>query len=218
VFNLSVPTDKVGTFNYTLLEVKDALKCSRTITTNSVVPIVIHENPYASFQVTPEVTSILEPEITITNASLASDIYKWEFGDGTMSPSKDPQSHTYADTGHYRIKLLVTTNFGCKDSTYEKVIIELPFLLYIPNTFSPNDDGVNDTFTPHGDGLIKFKMMIYDRWGNMAFYSDDINKGWDGKANGGSQASLMDTYVYVITVTDLKKHEHIYRGVVNLIK
>ncbi len=215
---LPVPTDKAGTYNYALVQVLDSLGCSQNITNNPIIPIVVHDNPSPSFNISPEVTTILDPTTTITNASLGADSYQWQFGDGKMSPSKDPQSHTYADTGHYKIKLLVINNFGCKDSTYETVIVEQPYLLYIPNTFSPNNDGVNDVFFARGDGISNFKMMIYDRWGNMIFYSDDINKGWDGKANGGSEVSVIDAYVYVITATDLKKHDHTYRGVVNLIK
>jgi gliding motility-associated-like protein len=216
--NLAVRTDQAGTFNYTLVEVKDSLNCPRTINSNPVLPVVVYDNPYPSFQVNPEVTTILDPTINITNNSLGGDIYQWTFGDKSGSPSKDPESHTYADTGHYRIKLLVINNFGCKDSTYQQIIIEQPYLLYIPNTFSPNDDGVNDVFLARGDGIIKFKMMIFDRWGNMIFYSDDINKGWDGKANGGSTPAQIDAYVYLITGTDLKKHDHTYRGAVNLIR
>ena len=215
---LPVPTDQTGTFNYTLVQVSDSLNCYQNITSNPVVPIVVHSNPSPSFQISPEVTTILDPTISITNGSLGASSYQWQFGDGKMSPSKDPQSHTYADTGHYKIKLLVINNFGCKDSTYETVIVEQPFTLYIPNTFTPNNDGVNDAFFARGDGITNFKMSIYDRWGNMIFYSDDINKGWDGRANGGAEVAAIDAYVYVIIATDLKKHDQTYRGVVSLIK
>jgi len=92
-------------------------------------------------------------------------------------------------------------------------------MLYIPNTFTPNGDGVNDEFKPKGDGLTKYEMLIYDRWGNMVFYSDDINKGWSGKANGGRDVAQEDAYVYVINLRALgNKHDYVYRGTINLIR
>jgi gliding motility-associated-like protein len=78
---------------------------------------------------------------------------------------------------------------------------------------------VNDVFKPQGDGITSFEMVIYDRWGQLIFQSTDINKGWDGKANGGSNVSMMDSYVYVINITAFaNKHDYTYRGVVNLVK
>jgi gliding motility-associated-like protein len=60
--------------------------------------------------------------------------------------------------------------------------------------------------------------MIFDRWGNFIFYSDDINKGWDGKANLGSEVAQSDVYVYSIKLIDLKKKTHNYKGIVTLVK
>jgi gliding motility-associated-like protein len=179
---------------------------------------VVHENPHAIFSITPESTNVLRSTISITDASISTTSWLWDFGDRNTSPSPNPQEHTYADTGTYKIRLIVTNSL-CKDSTSEIVRITLPTTLYVPNTFSPNGDGVNDVFKAEGDGITKFEMMVYDRWGQMVFYSTDINKGWDGKVNGGSEVSVLDTYVYVINITAFaNKHDYTYRGTVNLIK
>ena len=176
------------------------------------------ENPQPIFTIDPENTTVLEPTITITDASVSTTSWLWDFGDGTITPTQNPQTHTYADTGIYNIKLVAINNI-CKDSTYQTVRITLPLMLYIPNTFSPNGDGINDVFLPQGDGIIKYEMRIYDRWGNMIFYSDDINKGWDGRANGGSEVAQIDSYIYLINLRALSnKHDYTYRGVVNLVK
>lgn len=95
----------------------------------------------------------------------------------------------------------------------------LPTLLYVPDAFSPNNDGVNDLFLPKGDGIIDFEIRIFDRWGNLIFYSDDMNKGWDGKVNEGREVAQQDTYIYLINIRALQnKHDYDYRGVVNLVK
>ncbi len=98
----------------------------------------------------------------------------------------------------------------------KSIQITVPLSFYVPNTFTPNGDGVNDEFTAKADGILKFEMMIFDRWGNLVFTSNNINKGWDGKYKGSE--AVMDAYVYSITVQDLKKHDKTYRGVINLIK
>ncbi len=216
VYSTNPATDKTGTSVYTLTNVTDGNNCSKTL--NQTATVVVHENPHAIFTISPEHTSILEPTITITDASIATTSWYWDFGDKNLSPSPNPKEHTYADTGTYKMKLIVS-NGSCKDSTYEIVRITLPTSLYVPNTFSPNGDGVNDVFKAEGDGITTFEMMIYDRWGQLVFQSTDINKGWDGKVNGGSEVAAMDTYVYVINITAFaNKHNYTYRGVVNLMK
>ncbi len=61
-------------------------------------------------------------------------------------------------------------------------------------------------------------MRIFDRWGNMIFFSDNINKPWDGKSKQGKEISLADVYVYSILATDFKGQEHSYKGAVTLIR
>jgi gliding motility-associated-like protein len=213
---LKPPTDKVTTMVYTLTQVKDANNCIQSL--NDKVTVVVHENPNAIFTVSPERTSILEPEVSISDASISTNVWMWDFGDGSLSSSPSPESHTYADTGTYKIKLKVNNSL-CKDSTSILVRITLPTSLYVPAAFSPNGDGINDIFKAEGDGITKFEMLIFDRWGQLVFQSNDINKGWDGKVNGGSSASQIDAFVYVINIRALaNKHDYTYRGVVNIMK
>jgi gliding motility-associated-like protein len=113
---------------------------------------------------------------------------------------------------------LYTTSFGgrCKDSMIQEIVIEQPRLVYIPNSFTPNDDGMNDVFKVEGEGIVSLEMRIYDRWGNLVFYTNDKEKGWDGKMKG--QLAPIDAYVYVVITKDLKGHDTTYRGMVNLIR
>lgn len=176
------------------------------------------KKPFASFTVNPEVTSILNPTIDINDISISTTMWMWDFGDGSKSPVSNLKEHTYADTGTYKISL-VASNLLCKDSTYQTIKIILPLMLYVPNTFTPNGDGHNDIFKAEGDGILKFEMLIYNRWGRLIFTSEDINKGWNGKVNGGEEITEMDTFVYVINLKALSnKHDYTYRGTVTLIK
>lgn len=74
-------------------------------------------------------------------------------------------------------------------------------ILYIPNAFTPNGDGINETFTPKGDGIQTFKMLIYNRWGELLYETDDLQKGWDGTYQG--VLSQQDVYIYKVSARGL---------------
>ena len=61
-------------------------------------------------------------------------------------------------------------------------------------------------------------MSVFDRWGNLIFFSDDINKHWDGKANHGKDMAQQDVYVYIIKIKDFKQIKHKYTGTVTIVK
>jgi gliding motility-associated-like protein len=168
--------------------------------------------------VQPRTTSILEPIITFTNLSTGANFWAWNFGDSLTSFNSDPPPHTYPDTGTYVVTLITSTLFNCWDTTYQNVTIDPDFVFYIPSAFSPNGDGLNETFSGKGIFIEQYQMTIFDRWGNLIYKTSDINKPWDGKAAGGSLIAQNDVYVYSIVVTDTKKNKHYYKGMVTLLK
>lgn len=100
--------------------------------------------------------------------------------------------------------------------------------IYIPNAFTPNEDNLNEIFLAKGTGISLFGMSIFDRWGNLIFTSDDIDKGWDGKIQGGhyllkgdgKEAAQQDVYIWKINYTtqcfpDMIKKE---MGTVSIVK
>lgn len=202
-------------FNVTLT-VKSDSGCVGILTKNNYITVYPHPN--ASFTVLPQTTIITEPDISISNLSVGGNFGNWNFGDLDTSSSFNPHSHTYADTGIYTITLITSTLYGCVDTAYETIVIEPDFVFYIPNGFTPNDDGLNDKFSGKGINIKNYEMMIFDRWGNLIFYTDDITKGWDGRANHGSEIAQQDVYVYSIKLTDFKRVKHSYKGIVSLVR
>jgi gliding motility-associated-like protein len=73
-----------------------------------------------------------------------------------------------------------------------------PTRYYIPNVFSPNDDGVNDYFSIFGSDILGLQLSIYDRWGSLLFQSSDIEARWDGYYRG--KAMLPGVYVWVAQI------------------
>jgi gliding motility-associated-like protein len=84
--------------------------------------------------------------------------------------------------------------------------------LFVPNVFSPNEDGRNDVFKPRGTNLFEYNLRIYDRWGNLVFEADNIEDGWDGTFNGKPMNS--GVFVYYI----LSAGEVVSKGNVTLLR
>jgi len=213
-----------GSYDVTLTATSTLGGCSSTSTV--VGYITVHPNPVADFTA-PLSTSIINPEVTYTDNSTISSgsiaSWNWTFGD-TFSSVTDNTStlqnpiHTFTEAGTYCATLTVTSNFGCTDNIQVCVVIEPEFTFFIPNAFSPNGDGINDEFYAKGDFILDFEMFIYDRWGNMIFFADDINKHWDGIASHGKEVAQQDVYVYVVKITDHKDKKHKYMGTVTIVK
>ena len=202
-------------FNVTLTVTSDS-GCVDTLTKNNY--ITVYPNPNANFGVLPQTAVITDPVISITDLSTGANFRTWDFGDSDTSNAIHPGPHTYTDTGTYIITLITSNQYGCIDTTYQTIIIEPDFMFYIPNAFTPNDDGINDAFGGKGLFISDVEMMIFDRWGNLIFFSDDMNKPWDGKANHGTEIAQGDVYIYTIKVINFKKEKHIYKGIVTLVR
>jgi gliding motility-associated-like protein len=91
-------------------------------------------------------------------------------------------------------------------------------MIFIPNTFTPNGNGLNEKFSAVGDGIVAYHMRIFDRWGMMLYETTDINSGWDGKFH--NRLVQEDTYVYVIDYRTECAEEKMKRtiGHVNVIR
>jgi gliding motility-associated-like protein len=104
---------------------------------------------------------------------------------------------------------------GCKDSAYVKIIVQGSF--YVPNTFTPNYDGLNDVFKPKATNVYDYSMDIYDRWGNHLFTTTDIEYGWNGFYKG--QLCQEDVYVYKIEYSQKHtKNRALVSGHINLVR
>jgi gliding motility-associated-like protein len=202
-------------FSVSLTVVSDS-GCTSMITKNNY--ITVFPNPQAAFSITPSTTDITNAAVSIIDESLGADFWNWNFGDTVTSTSANPLPHVYTDTGSFVITLITSTQHGCYDTAYQNAIINPTFTFYVPNAFTPNGDGENDTFGGTGIFIKEYKMTIFDRWGNLIYKTDTIDKPWDGKVNYTTTLAVQDTYVYLIEVTDFKKQKHQYRGIVSVLR
>jgi gliding motility-associated-like protein len=194
--------------------------CTSVLKKNKMIQV--YPMPVPSFDA-PLSTSIVNPVIHFTNNSVGVTSWEWNFGDTICAPLNNVSTqfspnHTYSAIGKYCVNLLVQNGGGCKDSTFKCIDIDPQFVIFIPNAFTPNGDGDNDVFYAKGEYIHDFEMRIFDRWGNIIYYTDDINKPWNGKRNNAGEVEEQDVYVYQITIKDNKDKRHKYVGTVTLIK
>lgn len=180
--------------------------------------ITVFPNPVAQFELDKYNTTIIDPIVSFTNQSTGANSWDWDFGNLLTSVLEHPESHTYADTGTYVITLITGNQYNCYDTTLRTLTIDPESTFYVPNVFTPNGDGVNETFSGAGIFITDYELRIFDRWGDEIYYSNNIEKPWDGKANYGSRAAQQDVYIYVITVKDIKGKKHDYKGTVTLVR
>lgn len=196
-------------------------RSNNTCTNTLTIPFMIsvYPNPHADFDITPNTTSMLDSKIKFTDFSNGVSYWNWYFGDGDSSHVQHP-THIYNNPGDYYPLLLVTTAQGCTDTISKRVVILKDATFYAPSAFTPNNDSYNDVFQVYGIDLEKgkFEMMIFNRWGEMVFHSEDYNYGWNGSMYGNKEACPDGTYVWKIRYTDgLGRYQTAY-GHVTLIR
>ncbi|MFH2143669.1 MAG: PKD domain-containing protein [Bacteroidota bacterium] len=221
--NLSFDNDPVhiydnpGTFTVNLTVTSEE-GCENSYTVENM--IIVYKNPEAKFINEPEAASIIKPIIYFFNLSSGHSISYWNFGDGYESNQENP-FHTYPiyPTGIYNVMLVVESDMGCVDTTYKDIIIQNEYTFYAPTAFSPDFDGINDIFLVYGNGIDKrnFKMIIYDRWGEPVFETEDLYQGWDGRINGGETGKI-GTYTWLVIFKDIRGIEREETGAVSIIR
>lgn len=132
-------------------------------------------------------------ELTFENQSLNASTYEWTFGDGNSSNDVNP-NNTYIMPGDYQIVLIATDDKGCKDTTTQRIKILEEYYIYVPNSFTPNGDRINDLFEAITVNINYLDVRIFNRWGQQVFNSDDVNFSWDASYKGAPIQDGVYTY------------------------
>ena len=155
--------------------------------------------------------------LSFTNTSNGYNSFLWDFGNGQQSTNITATAF-YETPGMYLVTLLTRDTFGCADTTF--YIIEAGCGngdIFIPNTFTPNGDGLNDTFRVFGGTcLTAFSGTIFDRWGQQIFKFKNLTDAWDGKLKGIDIE--IGTYNYLINYKLYNGKQFSKTGVVTIVR
>ena len=202
---------QTGTFSVSL-EVISNVGCIQ----NKIYLQKVFNNPIANFSADTDFPSIFNPEVSFSDKSVDASTWLWDFGTGEMSAEKNP-SITFSDTGVYMVSLMVTNTYGCSDKFSKEISVRPEFTIFIPNAFTPNDDGLDDIFMVYGMGMINCRMIIYNRWGEQIFLSTNKALGWNGKDRFDNYLPN-GTYLYHFAITDFNSKPWVYNGEVILMR
>ncbi len=194
--------------------------------------ITVYPKPVIDFTFAPDFVfeeTQTEPPTPIKffNSTIEGNTYLWDFGDGNTSTEFEP-IHVYADTGHYYITLISESTEGCVDTMTSEtpVIVKGARLIQFPNAFiidpsNPADEYYDPSlpdpgvFRPVAQGVEKYRLEIYNRWGELIFVSTEIKKGWNGFVNG--RPAKQDVYVWKVNITFSDGKPFVTAGDVTLI-
>lgn len=176
--------------------------------------LVRTKKPVANFLACP-IEGIEKLPITFNNLSQRATDYEWYFGNDDDSYNETP-TYTYYTAGEYEVTLVAIDNLGCRDTTNQNFIVHPEYFGYVPNAFTPNGDGINDTFNGSFLGIKASNLEIFNRWGELIYQSSSTRGYWNGTEN--NKPAKVDVYIYKIEVTDYSNITHSYKGHINLIR
>lgn len=181
--------------------------------------IQIYPLPNANFYISNQNNPIIEYTNSSTPGFNSSLVYSvWDFGDNTYQNIMTPSiSYTYTQPGVYTTFLTVSNNHGCTDTVSHSITIASEYAIYVPNTFTPNNDGLNDEFKIKYFNIKDSELTIFDRWGTLIYKSENKDESWSGFIKGSNPAK-QDVYVWQILFSEFSGKTHNMTGHVTLIR
>lgn len=176
----------------------------------------VFPTPDAMFSLSSTDLYLISPDLTITAANSAADSV-WYFVNGADTLLGPDHTITLPEPGDYVIQQFMRNEFGCIDSITRNVRMNNGTQIYVPSSFSPNKDGVNDLFKIYGEEISNFSIVVYNRWGQLIYTSYDLDNGWDGTTALSDKTVQSGVYFYRIRATDELGFEHLIEGAVTVV-
>ena len=197
--------------------------------------VIVNEVPAIEFTVKDlENLSLGNNQAKFTTNYEHGNYFKWDFGDGdsiqgyeddyiyeneNTTHKYEMPYHMYQDTGWFNVSVELKARSGCSANYSLPIYVQPSWQFIAPNAFTPNGDGINETFIPLGYGwqFDQYNFTIWNRWGEMLFQSSSENEPWDGTYLG--RDAQMDTYVWQIEFRDIADNKkHLFTGHISLIR
>ena len=197
-----------GTYSYT---VTNNYGCNPGPQTFTIAEV---NNAVAAFSAAPD-TGCAPENVVFTNTSTGTNAQVWYINGDSITNNLNP-NYTFTDSGTYSITLLswynqracsstVTHTVSLRDCPPPPVLPPDSISISVPNVFSPNADGINDSWQvkiySYGYTLSNYQCSIYDRWGIKVFDASSAASAWDGRTTSGESASA-GTYFYIIKLSE----------------
>jgi gliding motility-associated-like protein len=188
---------------------------------NGSAIVTVLESPTANFNTFSDTLSVLYTTASFTDKSISVGniiTWEWDFGDENSSTQQNP-IHTYSTLeeiiNKYEVSLIVTDTMGCSDTTSKIITVTDDSWVWVPNSFTPDLDGLNDKFciAYHGIRENTFTFNVFDRFSNLVYSTNNIDdldceNGWDGRHQTTGNELPMGVYIYKIYYQDFDGWKH----------
>lgn len=188
---------------------------------DTTIGVLVNPLPDADFNYSPKELYTFNPDVCFSNFSTGAIDYVWDFDfsgtTGTSTLNSPCTVNFPADQERtYRVKLVAISDKGCLDSSYLNVIILNEFIFYVPNSFTPNDDNINDELKIVTAGIETYEILIFNKWGEIIFSTNDPAISWDGKHEGVTVP--FGSYIYKVNLKGENRQVKELIGHVNVLR
>jgi gliding motility-associated-like protein len=193
--------------------------CSSSLTLDSI--ICVQPGPTADFIIVQSSDVYYSGNVQFNNSSVNADFYTWDFGDNTPTSEEVDPLHNYGtmSSNTYDVTLIAEDSLGCIDTAIISFTIEEDFMVYVPNTFTLDNNNANEAFIPvfsDINDVKQYELLIFDRWGELIWQSTDKYTPWDGIYKG--KKCQDGVYTWKLTYTRENNYIAILVGHVNLLR
>ncbi len=207
------------TLTYVLVATDGSCSAADTMT------IKVDPGPTARFAYSPDPVKTEDTEVFFNNYTIGSDavVYYWEFDTLGTSQQENP-TFKFPDgiNDSYDITLTaIDAVTGCMDVTTDVLTVQPEMLMYIPNAFTPDGDGLNDLWGPVMQNVDpdNYHITVFDRFGGLIFESSTLGQKWNGSVNGGDHYVKAGVYIWMIeTKNSITLEEVEFKGTVTVVR
>lgn len=217
---------------YVLSQFNDAVAIG-TVSGSAVVTIL--ESPTSLIHLLSDTLPVINPIANFTSNSIGDVVaWEWSFGDNTVNETLENPKHVYPIdnegvglTGVYQSALIILDANGCSDTAIHQVFVQEEYWFYIPTSFTPDNDKLNDKFCIEYHAIREntFLFKVYNVQGDLMFQSTNpqnlkcsLNRGWDGVYFRTQKDLPADTYVYELYFQDFEGWKHKEYGSIKLVR
>jgi len=210
-----IPTKTGGV--YTIVSVSDAGGAG---TSSGSAIVTILQAPVAQFTIEQDTISVIYPSAQFQDKTINATAWSWNFGDNTPIENTQNPFHTFDSiVAVYQVILIASDINNCSDTTFRQVWVNDEYYIYIPSSFTPDWDGINDKLCLYYHAIREstFVFKVYNLRGDVVFYTDNLKEmvcdnlnknGWDGTDNKSGKELSVGNYIYEVYFQDFDGWKH----------
>lgn len=178
--------------------------------------VTVHPDPVAGFELEPHVVDVLAGTVQITSQASSGVLVTYWMSDGG-SLSQPSGQYTFTEGGSFDVVQTVVDENGCVSTASGEVNVN-GTIFFAPTAFTPDGNGINEVWRPEVTGVLEYRLEVYNRWGELIWFSENPDEPWQGNVQGGAHYAQDGVYSWRVRYTDQLRYPRFIEGTVWLIR